>query len=236
MLHRQHRKHLLTQTTDKELVTQAQAGDYQAFELLVSRHERPLYAAAWHLTHNHHDAQDVIQNAFLSAMEHLASFRQDASFSTWVTRIAVNFALKILRSRRQHPTVSLDAGDEDGQVVPVPQYIADWKNDPAQTVQRRELRAILDDAVSQLPEGQRLVFVLRDVQGLSVRETAQVLDLTEGNVKVRLLRARLALREMLTKRFGDPATRQQPHVHDHASLAGKPLAAGLREPSAEDET
>jgi RNA polymerase sigma-70 factor (ECF subfamily) len=178
----------------------------------------------------------VVQSAFLSAMEHLASFRQDASFATWVTRIAVNFALKILRSRRQHPTVSLDAGDEDGQAVPVPQYIADWKNDPAQTVQRRELRAILDDAVLQLPEGQRLVFVLRDVQGLSVRETAQVLELTENNVKVRLLRARLALREMLTKKFGDPATRQQPHVHDHAALAGKPLAAGLREPSAEDET
>jgi RNA polymerase sigma factor (sigma-70 family) len=95
----------LTQTTDNELVKQAQAGDYQAFELLVSRHEVALYATAWHLTHNHHDAQDVVQNAFLSAMEHLASFRQDASFATWVTRIAVNFALKILRSRRQHPTV-----------------------------------------------------------------------------------------------------------------------------------
>jgi RNA polymerase sigma-70 factor (ECF subfamily) len=226
----------LTQTTDNELVTQARAGNYQAFELLVSRHERPLYATAWHLTHSHHDAQDVVQNAFLSAVEHLASFRQDASFSTWVTRIAVNFALKILRSRRQHPTVSLDAPDEDGQVVPVPQYIADWKNDPALTVQHRELRAILDDAVLQLPEGQRLVFVLRDVQGLSVRETAQVLELTENNVKVRLLRARLALREMLTKRFGDPATRQPPHVHDHAAPVGKPLAAGLTELSAEDET
>jgi RNA polymerase sigma-70 factor (ECF subfamily) len=120
--------------------------------------------------------------------------------------------------------------------VPVPQYIADWKNDPAQTVQRRELRAILDDAVAQLPEGQRLAFVLRDVQGLSVRETAKVLELTENNVKVRLLRARLALREMLTKKFGDPATRQQPHVHDHASLADNPLVAGLTKPSAEDKT
>lgn len=223
----------MTPTADNALVTQAQAGDYQAFELLVSRHEVALYATAWHLTHHHHDAQDVVQNAFLSAMEHLASFRQDASFSTWVTRIAVNFALKILRSRRRHPTVALDVPDEDGQAVPVPQYIADWKNDPAQTVQRRELRAILDGAVSQLPEGQRLVFVLRDVQGLSVRETAQVLELTENNVKVRLLRARLALREMLTKRFGDPATCQPPHAHDRAALAGKPLAT---EPSAEDET
>jgi RNA polymerase sigma-70 factor (ECF subfamily) len=226
----------LAQVTDQELVGQAQAGDYQAFELLVSRHEGPLYATAWHLTHNHHDAQDVVQSAFLSAMEHLSSFRQDASFSTWVTRIAINFALKLLRGRRQHPAVALEAPDEDGQAVPVPEYIADWKNDPAQTVQRRELRAILDDAVAQLPEGQRLVFVLRDVQGLSVRQTAQALDLTESNVKVRLLRARLALREMLTRKFGDPSTRQRPHVHDHGSLTGKPMAAGLTEPSAEDET
>ena len=226
----------MTQTTDNELVKQAQAGDYQAFEFLVSRHEGPLYATAWHLMHNHHDAQDVVQNTFLSAMEHLPSFRQDASFSTWVTRIAINFALKLLRSRRLHPTVTLDAPDEDGQAVPVPQYIADWKNDPAKAVERKELRTILDDAVEHLTEGQRLVFVLRDVQGLSVRESAQVLDLTENNVKVHLLRARLALREILTKRFGDPATRQQPHVHDHAALAGKPLAAGLTKPAAEDKT
>ena len=232
-------------TTDNELVKQAQVGDYQAFESLVSRHERPLYAAAWHLTHNHHDAQDVVQNAFLAAMEHLSSFRQDASFSTWVTRIAVNFALKLLRARRQHPSVAMDAADGDGGAVPIPQYIADWRSDPARAVQRRELRAILDDAVLRLPEGQRLVFVLRDVQGLSVRETAQVLQLTENNVKVRLLRARLALRELLTKRFGDPATRQQPHEHDHSFLAarpnardeaGKPLAAGMTEASMEDET
>jgi RNA polymerase sigma-70 factor (ECF subfamily) len=235
----------LTQIADSELVRQAQAGDYQAFESLVSRHERPLYASAWHLTHNHHDAQDVVQSAFLAAMEHLSSFREDSSFSTWVTRIAINSALKLLRDRRQHAAVALDAPDEDGRSVPVPEYIADWRNDPAQAVQRRELRAILDDAVSALPEGQRLVFVLRDIQGLSVRETARVLQLTEGNVKVRLLRARLALREVLTRRFGDPASRQQPHDHDHAFLAarleahdeaGNPLAAGKTGASAENKT
>ncbi|MCY2930160.1 MAG: sigma-70 family RNA polymerase sigma factor [Planctomycetota bacterium] len=208
-------------TTDNQLVQQARAGEFQAFELLVSRHEGPLYAAAWHLTHNHHDAQDVVQNTFLSAMEHLGSFREESSFATWITRIALNFALKVLRSRKQRATVPLEAPDGEGQTVPVPEYIADWTTDPARTVQRRELRAILDEAVAQLPEGQRLVFVLRDVQGLSVRETAQALDLTEGNVKVRLLRARLALREVLTRRFGDPATRRQPHVHDHASAEDK---------------
>ncbi len=210
-------EHLLTQTSDIDLVRQAKAGEFAAFEKLVSRHEGPLYAAAWHLTRNHHDAQDVVQNTFLSAMEHLSSFRGDASFSTWITRIAINFALKALRSQRQNHAMSLDSANEDGDALPMPQYIANWQDDPAQTVERRELRTILDDAIAQLSDGQRLVFVLRDVQGLSVRQTADMLQLTEGNVKVRLLRARLALREILTRRFGNPATRQQPHVHDHAA-------------------
>lgn len=214
-------KHALPETTDNELVKQAQAGDFQAFERLVSAHEKPLYATAWHLTHDHHDAQDVVQGAFLSAMENLGSFRQESSFSTWITRIAVNSALKILRTRRQRRAVSLDASDDDGQPIPIPQYIADWRNEPLQALQRRELRTILDQAVSQLPQGQQLVFLLRDVRGLSVRQTAQVLDLTENNVKVRLLRARLALREILTRRFGDPATRREPHAHDHHPAPGQ---------------
>jgi RNA polymerase sigma-70 factor, ECF subfamily len=220
----------LTQTADSELVRQAQAGDYQAFEALVARHEQPLYATAWHLTHSHHDAQDVVQNTFLSAIEHLPSFRGDSSFSTWVTRIAVNSALKVLRARRLHPAVALEAADGDGEPLPVPQYIADWRQDPALAVERRELRAILDDAISRLPELQRLVFVLRDVQGLSVRETAEVLELSEGNVKVRLLRARLALRELLTGRFGDPATRQHAPEHEHSFLAGRAGTAAEDKP------
>ncbi len=235
----------MVKVTDNELVRQAQAGDYRAFDLLVSRYERPLYATAWHLTHNHHDAQDVVQNALLSAMEHLGSFRRESSFSTWITRIVVNFALKVLRGRRRHPAVALDASDDDGHGPPVPRYIADWRDDPALIAQRREVRTVLDDAVSRLPEGQRFVFVLRDVRGMSVRETAEALGLTEANVKVRLLRARLALRETLTRKFGDPATRQQPHDHDaprpphHASDDG--VAANMKarrpaRPSAEDKT
>jgi len=207
---------MLTEAADSQLLAQAQTGDYQAFDLLVSRHERPLYATAWHLTHNHHDAQDVVQNAFLSAMEHLAEFRGESSFATWVTRIAVNFALKVLRGRRQHPTAALESAGGDGEAIPIPEYIADWRSDPAQAVQRRELKAILDDAVAGLGEGLRLVFVLRDVQGLSVRQTAEVLGLSENNVKVRLLRARLALREVLTRRFGDPARQLLPHDHNHS--------------------
>jgi chromate transport protein ChrA len=111
-------------THGRRLAARVQAGDYQAFEEPVSRHERRLYTLAWHLTHNHHDAEDVAQNAFLSAMEHLADFRGESAFSTWITRRAVNHVLKLLGARRQRPAVSLEEPDGDGKVLPLPQYIA----------------------------------------------------------------------------------------------------------------
>ena len=209
---------------DNLLVTRVQAGDYQAFEELVSRHERRLYTLAWHLTHNHHDAEDVVQNTFLSAMEHMAEFRNESSFSTWITRIAINHALKLLRTRRQRPAVPLEEPDDDSKVLPLPEYIASWRDDPVQTVERNELRAVLDQAIEQLTPGQRIVFVLRDVQGLSGKETADILNVTENSTKVRLLRARLALRETLTRRFGDPATRQAPHDHERDHSSTPPIA------------
>lgn len=203
---------------DGELVREAKAGDFAAFEQLVSRHERRLYALAWHVTRNHHDAQDTVQNALVAAVEHLDRFREDASFKTWITRITVNHALKLLRRRRGRPVA--DAEDEDGAETLPPQFIADWRDDPQAALDRRELRQVLEEGIQQLPEGQRLVFVLRDIEGLSVAETAETLDISAANVKVRLLRARLALREHLTRRFGDEATRREPrHAgHDHDQL------------------
>jgi RNA polymerase sigma-70 factor (ECF subfamily) len=203
---------------ERELVQAAAGGDFRAFERLVSRHERRLYALAWHFTRDHHDAQDVVQNSLLSAVEHLPEFKGDSLFSTWLTRIAVNNALRVLRRRRQWPTASLSA-DEHEDALPLPEHIADWRGDPRRDLDRRELRAVLDEGIAALPEGQRLVFVLRDVQGQSVRDTAAMLGLSEANVKVRLLRARLALREFLTRRFGDESSRVAPaRDHDHAFL------------------
>ncbi len=213
---------LLHDVADNALVAQVRAGEYQAFEELVSRHERRLYALAWHLTHNHHDAEDVVQNAFLSAMEHLADFRAESAFSTWITRIAINHALKLLRTKRQHSAVTLEQLDDDGEPLPLPEYIAKWRDDPVLNVERNELRAILDEAIERLTPGQRLVFVLRDIQGLSGKETADILNVTENSMKVRLLRARLALRETLTRRFGDPASRQAPHDHEREHPATPP--------------
>ncbi|TXT32232.1 MAG: RNA polymerase sigma-70 factor ECF subfamily [Planctomycetota bacterium] len=151
-------------------------------------------------------------------MDHLGDFREESSVATWILRIATNHALKVLRKRRGLPTVSLDApagdGEESYATLPHPEFIAQWRDEPGQLAQQREVRQLIETALDELPEKYRVVFVLRDVEGLSVKETAEALGLSESNVKVRLLRARLDLRERLTRVLGDEATRMFPS-HDH---------------------
>jgi RNA polymerase sigma-70 factor (ECF subfamily) len=201
---------------DAELVRRAQAGELAAFETLAARHEQRVYALAFRILRNPHDAEDVTQQAFLSAIEHLAGFRQESSFRTWLLRIATYAALKVIRKRKGLDVVSLDEATDpspERESVPHPEYIADWRESPEQLVHRHETRRLIDEALAEVDEKHRLVFVLRDLEGLSVRETAEALGLTEVNVKVRLLRARLQLRERLTQAFGDPASRLAPHAH-----------------------
>jgi RNA polymerase sigma-70 factor (ECF subfamily) len=201
---------------DAELVRRAKAGELAAFETLVTRHERRVYALALRILRNEHDAEDVTQQTFLNVVEHLTGFRQESSFSTWLLRIATYAALKIIRKRRGLDTVSLDEATDpspEREGIPHPEYIADWRESPEALVHRHETRRLIDEALTQLDDKHRLVFVLRDIEGLTVRETAEVLGLTEVNVKVRLLRARLQLRERLTQAFGDPARRLAPHAH-----------------------
>ncbi len=198
------------ETRDEALVAQAKGGELASFEALVKRYERQVYALALRIVHQEQDAEDVTQQTFLSAMEHLAAFRGDSRFSTWLMRIATHAALKILRKRRGLDLVSLEENtepQEEGESVPHPEFIADWRESPENLVSRNETLALIDQALEQLEEKHRLVFLLRDVEGLSVQETAEVLGISEGNVKVRLLRARLQLRERLTQAFGDPARR-----------------------------
>jgi len=200
---------------DSQLVRRAKAGELAAFEELVSRHERQIYTRAFRILQNSHDAEDVTQQAFLSAVENLGQFREESSFATWLYRIATFAALKLIRKRKGLDTISLEAAtepQEDYASIPHPEYIADWRQSPEQLVHRHETRQLLDDALVQLDEKHRLVFVLRDVEGLSVAETAATLELSEANVKVRLLRARLQLREQLTQTLGNPARRL---VHEH---------------------
>ena len=205
------------ETADMALVRQAKAGDLDASEALASRYERRIYSLALRMLRQEQDAEDVTQQTFLSALEHLSGFRGEASFSTWLLRIATHAALKVIRKRKGLDTVSLEEATEPGgdhDHIPHPEYIADWRQSPERLVRSNEVRRLLDDALDQLDEKHRAVFLLRDVEGLSVKETAAALDLSEANTKVRLLRARLQLREQLTRALGDPDRRLAPPSHD----------------------
>jgi RNA polymerase sigma-70 factor (ECF subfamily) len=185
---------------DSVLVTEAKAGNYAAFEELVSRYEKKIYRLGLNLTGNPEDAEDVLQEAFLKAFAHLAEFREDARFYTWLVRIAINEGLMKLRKRRSDKAVPIeDAVGEEGEIIP--REFTDWKPNPEQLYAQGEMETILQNAAQGLSPGFRAVFLLRDVEGLSTQETAQLLNLTEGAVKARLFRARLQLREGLSKVF-----------------------------------
>lgn len=206
------------ETTDIELVQRAQSGELDAFEMLTTRHEQRVYSLAMRMLRQEEDAEDVTQQTFLSALESLQGFRGEASFSTWLLRIATHAALKVIRKQKGLETVSLEAAteaSESSDYIPHPEFIADWRQSPEQLVEKHETQRLLDEALARLDEKHRLVFLLRDVEGLSIRETAEALGLTEANTKVRLLRARLQLREQLTQTLGDPATRIERGHHGH---------------------
>jgi RNA polymerase sigma-70 factor (ECF subfamily) len=203
---------------DAPLVRAAQDGDLAAFEILLDRHEKRVYSNAFRILRHQQDAEDVTQQTFLSAVKHLGEFRGDASFETWLLRIATHAALKIIRKRKALSVTSLEANTDDGQGVPHPEFIADWRESPEQLMERSDTRELLDKALAELDEKHRLVFLLRDVQQLSIKETAEALGLTEANIKVRLLRARLKLRESLTRVLGDRTRQLRPHDHEASTL------------------
>ena len=190
------------------------ADDFAAFEELTNRMERRVYAHAVRILGNIHDAEDVTQQALLSALENIHSFRGESSFLTWILSIATHAALKLIRRRKR--LVSLDASSEETNeyhTIPKPSYIADWRESPEEIIHHRETAALLKNALTQLDEKHRVVFLLRDVEGLSVRETAQALGISEANTKVRLLRARLQLREILTRELGESTRLLEPAAH-----------------------
>jgi len=206
------------EATDAELVQRAKAGDLDALEVLATRHEQRVYSLAMRILRQEQDAEDVTQQTFLSVVENLAGFRCEASFVTWLVRITTHAALKIIRKRKGLDVISLEEAtepSEDSGTIPHPEFIADWRQSPEQLVEMREIRHLLDEALSSLDEKHRLVFLLRDVEGLSIKETADTLGLSEANTKVRLLRARLQLREQLTQTLGDPATQLVRSHHPH---------------------
>ena len=185
---------------ESSLVAQAKAGDQAAFSELVTHYERKIYRLAKNITRNDEDAEDVLQDAFLKAYTHLDNFKGDSKFYTWIVRIAVNEALMRLRKRKTDRTVPLDEPVELGEET-VAREIAVWEDNPEQRYSKEEWRNILDAAVDDLKPDFRTVFVLRDIEELSTEETAETLGISVPAVKSRLLRARLALRETLTRQF-----------------------------------
>lgn len=189
------------------LVNRARGGDTSAFSQLIRQYEGKIFRLAMNITQNREDAEDVLQEAFLKAYEHLEQFQGNSKFYTWVVRIAVNQALMKLRKRKTDRSVSLDEQIDTGEDT-VTREIAAWDPDPEERFSREELHTILTEAIDELAPIYRTVFTLRDVDGLSTEETAEALDLSIPAVKSRLLRARLQLRDRLTrffKRKGDDA-------------------------------
>ena len=172
------------------------AGDTQLYHQLIRPYERTVYMMALSYMKNEADAEDVAQEAFLKAFHHLTTFRAEAKFSTWLIGIALNEARTRLRREATLRMESIDdTSDEAGHISPA--ILRDWREVPSEALERKEVRQMLHQAISNLPTIYREVFVLRDVEELNNVETAAVLSITVGNVKVRLHRARLMLQKQL---------------------------------------
>ncbi|WP_263381826.1 sigma-70 family RNA polymerase sigma factor [Granulicella arctica] len=172
-------------------------GSTELYHELIRPYERSVYMMALSFMKNDADAEDVAQEAFLKAYRNLASFRAEAKFSTWLISITLNEARSRLRRQGSIRVESLDETPENGGHVS-PALLRDWHEVPSEALERKEVREILKTAVTTLPEIYRQVFLLRDVEELSVKETAEALTISIGTVKVRLHRARMMLQKQLT--------------------------------------
>jgi RNA polymerase sigma-70 factor, ECF subfamily len=220
---------------DAELVQRARQRDAGAFRAIMRRYNRRLYRVARSVTRDDSEAEDVVQEVYLRAFTNLGTFRGDSSLATWLTRIALNEALGRLRRRR--PTVELSTLDAESQdetrIIQFPQMTAN--SDPERAVAQREIRLLMERAIDELPEAFRIVFVMREIEELSVEETANFLNLPEATVKTRLHRARRLLREVLEEQLapaladafpfdGMRCTRMADRVLERLGLS--PLSAG----------
>jgi RNA polymerase sigma-70 factor, ECF subfamily len=178
------------------------SGDRAEFARLVDAYSAPIYRLGLRMLGNEQDAEDVLQNTFLSALTHLANFEGRSSVLTWLYRIAVNEALMAIR--RGKPEINVDDTDLSDEIDDLsPLQFADWGALPEAELLSAEGRQALYNAIQNLPKNLHMVFLLRDIQELSIKDTAETLGLTESNVKVRLLRARLSLREQLSVYYGE---------------------------------
>lgn len=181
--------------TEQDIVLRAKAGDQKALAELVTLYTDRIYNLALRILRSREDAEDVLQETFLAVVEKLHTFNEKSSFFTWIYRIATNASLMKIRKKR-YRFRELPDRPEFGE-----QEIIDWSQNPIKEVQNQEIKKILDQAIGELSDIYRSVFILRDIEQLSIRETAKILDISEENVKIRLRRARLFLREKLSAYF-----------------------------------
>ncbi|PYV81171.1 MAG: RNA polymerase subunit sigma-70 [Acidobacteria bacterium] len=183
------------------LIERIRNGERELFYELIRPYERRVYAAAFAILRNEADAEDAAQEAVLKAFRNIKQFRSEAKFSTWLIQIAINEAR--MRRRKNHPELIepiADRQDESGDYVP--RDFADWREIPSETLGRKEVRERLAEALASLGQIYRDVFILRDMQHLSIEETASTLKISTASVKTRLLRARLMLRDLLAPGLG----------------------------------
>jgi RNA polymerase sigma-70 factor (ECF subfamily) len=181
---------------EAQMIATILAGDTQLYHQLIRPYERSVYMMALSYMKNEADAEDVVQEAFLKAFHHLATFRAEAKFSTWLIGIALNEARSRLRREGALHMESIDDTSDDARRA-APAVLRDWREVPSEALERKEVRQMLQEAITNLPAIYREVFVLRDVEELNNVETAAALSITVGNVKVRLHRARLMLQKQL---------------------------------------
>ena len=189
------------QVSEEILIRRIREGERDLFYELIRPYERRVYSAAFAITRNQADAEDVAQEAMLKAFKNIRQFRAESRFSTWLIQITVNEAR--MRRRREHAHLIepiADREDEEGNYIP--RDFADWREIPSETLERKEVRDQLAEALASLGEKYREVFVLRDMQRLSIEETAKALGISTASVKTRLLRARLMLRDLLAPGLG----------------------------------
>ena len=189
--------------TSQEISLEAlQSGDRAEFARLVDAYSTQIYRLALKMLGDEQDAEDVLQNTFMKALQSIEKFEGRSSLSTWLYRIAVNEALMLLRRHKPSIPVAMDYEDDDDEIQHPTQF-TDWCCLPEEDLLSDEAQKHLDQAIRRLPEKLQVVFLLRDIEGLSIRETSEALDLTETAVKTRLLRARLNLREQLSTYYGE---------------------------------
>ncbi len=189
------------QLNEAKLIGRIRDGENELFYELIRPYERRVYAAAFAILRNEADADDVAQEAVLKALKHIRQFRGEAKFSTWLLQITVNEAR--MRRRKDHSNLMepiVDRQEEDGSYTP--RDFADWREIPSESLERKEVRQMLAEALTQLGQIYREVFVLRDMQHLSIEDTANALGISTASVKTRLLRARLMLRDLLAPGLG----------------------------------